>query len=68
MIAVGEAVNSLEKSLNKVATAYERETDRTMKLATSLLEPVMILVIGSVVGVIVIAMLLPIFQISAFVK
>jgi len=68
MIAVGEEVNTLEKSLNKVAATYERETDRAMKLATSLLEPMMILVMGSVVGVIVIAMLLPIFQVSAFVK
>jgi len=68
MISVGEAVNTLEKSLNKVAGAYERETERAMKLATSILEPVMIILIGSVVGVIVIAMLLPIFQMSAFVR
>ena len=67
MIAVGEEVNALEKSLNKVAATYERETDRAMKLATSLLEPFMILFIGSAVGIIVIAMLLPIFQISALV-
>lgn len=68
MISVGEEVNTLEKSLHKVAAAYERETDRAMKLATSLLEPCMILLIGSIVGVIVVAMLLPVFQISAFVK
>ena len=43
-------------------------SDRAMKLATSLLEPLMILGVGSVIGVIVIAMLLPIFQISTFVK
>jgi len=68
MVAVGEEVNALERSLNKVASAYERETDRAMKLAATLLEPAMILLIGSVVGAVVIAMLLPIFQISAFVK
>jgi type II secretory pathway component PulF len=68
MIAVGEEVNALEKSLNKAATAYERETDRALKVATSLLEPCMILFIGTLVGAIIVAMLLPIFQISAFVK
>ncbi len=68
MIAVGEEGNILEKSLQKVAGTYEREADRAMKVMTSLLEPAMILGVGSVIGVIVIALLLPIFQITAFVK
>ncbi len=68
MIAIGEEANTLERALEKIAAAYERETDRAMKLATSLLEPVMILGVGSVIGVIVVAMLLPIFEISTFVK
>ena len=68
MIAIGEESNTIEKSLEKVAAAYERETDRAMKLATALLEPVMILGVGSVIGAIVIGMLLPIFQISTLVK
>jgi len=68
MIAIGEEANTLEKALDKVAETYEREAKRSMKLATSLLEPAMILGVGSVIGVIVIGMLLPIFQISTFVK
>ena len=67
-IAIGEEANTLEKSLETVSLTYERETDRAMKLATSMLEPLMILGVGSVVGIIVIGMLLPIFQISTFVK
>jgi type II secretory pathway component PulF len=68
MIAVGEEGNILEKSLQKAAVTYEREADRAMKLLSSLLEPAMILAVGGVIGVIVIALLLPIFQITAFVK
>ncbi len=64
MIAVGEESGALEKALLKVAISYEREVDRTVKVLTSLLEPLMILTIGLVIGFIVIAMLLPIFEIS----
>lgn len=68
MIAVGEEGGELEKSLSKVAEAYERESDKTVKLMTTLLEPIMILVMGSIVGFIVISMLLPIFQINLAVR
>jgi type II secretory pathway component PulF len=68
MIAIGEETNSLERALDKIAATYERETDRAMKLAVALLEPAMILAVGSVIGVIVIAMLLPIFEISTYLK
>ena len=64
MIAVGEEGGSLEKSLFKVADSYERETDNVIKIMTSLLEPVLILTMGLIVGFIVISMLLPIFQIN----
>ncbi|MGH9428685.1 MAG: type II secretion system F family protein [Terriglobia bacterium] len=64
MVAVGEEAGTLDRSLFKIADAYEREADRAMKLMTSLVEPVMILVMGSLVGFIVISMLLPIFQID----
>jgi type II secretory pathway component PulF len=67
-IAIGEESNTMEKALEIISVSYERETDRAMKLATSMLEPLMILGVGSVIGVIVIGMLLPIFQISTFVK
>ena len=64
MIAVGEESGSLEKTLLKISDTYARQVDRTTKTITSLLEPAMILIMGSIVGFIVISMLLPIFQIN----
>jgi len=64
MIAVGEESGRLENALLKIALSYEREAERSVKILTSLLEPVMILTMGLVIGFIVIAMLLPIFDIS----
>lgn len=68
MIAVGEEGNRLEKSLEKVAAAFERRTDLAAKTATSLLEPALILVVGGMVGLIVLALLLPIFEMPTFVR
>ncbi|MFA4981056.1 MAG: type II secretion system F family protein [Candidatus Omnitrophota bacterium] len=62
MIAVGEESGKLEESLNEVADVYEREVEQAIKIMTSLIEPLLILVIGAVVGFIVFAMLLPIFN------
>jgi type II secretion system protein F len=64
MVAVGEEAGALERSLFKIANTYEREADRAIRLMTSLVEPLMILIVGGVVGFIVISMLLPIFQID----
>ncbi|MCK5595260.1 type II secretion system F family protein [bacterium] len=64
MIAVGEESGSLEKTLLKISDTYARQVDKTTKTITSLLEPAMILIMGSIVGFIVISMLLPIFQIN----
>jgi len=64
MIAVGEEGGKLEDSLNGVAEAYEKEVEQTIGIMTSLLEPLLILVIGGIVGFIVFAMLLPIFDIG----
>jgi len=50
--------------LAEIAQFYEREVNKTMKIMTSLLEPVIILVMGVVVAFIVMAMILPIFEIS----
>jgi len=68
MIAVGEESGGLERSLFKVADAYDTEIDRTIKTITSLLEPILILFMGLVVGFIVVAMLLPIFQLNLMVR
>lgn len=68
MIAVGEEGGLLENSLHKVSDSYERDTDRLVKIMTSLIEPLLILGMGAVVAFIVVAMLLPIFQINLMVR
>jgi general secretion pathway protein F len=64
MIAVGEQSGSLEVMLNKIADAYERDVETAVKGMTSLLEPMMITVMGLAVGFIVISILLPIFEMN----
>ena len=64
MIAVGEEGGKLEESLAEIANAYEREVEQAIKIMTSLLEPLLILTVGAVVGFIVFAMMLPIFNIG----
>jgi len=64
MLAVGERGGNLEESLLDVAGFYEREVDKMTKIITSLFEPAIILVTGLIVGFIVFAMLLPIFQLN----
>lgn len=66
LIAVGEESGRLSDSLQEIADSYERDTDEQMRLMSALFEPLMILIIGSIVGFIVVAMLLPIFEINAF--
>lgn len=65
MIAVGEETGALDNMLIKVSDTYDREVDITVTALTSILEPILILGMGMVVGFIVIAMYLPIFQMSA---
>jgi type IV pilus assembly protein PilC len=61
MVAVGEETGQLEHMLSKIADFYEAEVDAKVKALTSLIEPIMIVFVGGVVGFIVIAMYLPIF-------
>ncbi|MEI8176267.1 MAG: type II secretion system F family protein [Candidatus Omnitrophota bacterium] len=68
MIAVGEESGQLERNLLKIADSYERETDKMIKILSSLIEPLMILGMGLMVGFIVISILLPVFQISLIAK
>jgi type IV pilus assembly protein PilC len=63
MVAVGEETGQLENMLSKIADFYEAEVDATVKALTSLIEPILIVFIGAVVGFIVISMYLPIFSI-----
>ena len=62
MVAVGEETGQLEHMLTKIADFYEAEVDAKVKALTSLIEPLMIIMVGSVVGFIVISMYLPIFD------
>jgi len=64
MINVGEETGRLDGVLTKVADSYEVEVDRSVKTLTSLIEPIIILVMAVVVGFIVISMLLPIFTLD----
>lgn len=68
IISIGEETGSLESSLMRIALDYERETNRILTELTRLLEPVIILVMGLIVGFIVLSMLLPIFQINLIVR
>ena len=62
LITVGEESGSLQESLRDIAESYEADINETTKMITTVLEPLMILAVGAVVGFIVFAMLLPIFS------
>ncbi|PQO35033.1 type II secretion system F family protein [Bremerella cremea] len=64
MIAAGEETGRLDDVLDKVSTHYEHDVDMSIKTTTSLIEPIMIAVMGVVVGGIAMSLLLPIFQLS----
>jgi type IV pilus assembly protein PilC len=63
MVGVGEETGALDQMLDRVAEFYEEQVDASVKTLTSILEPIMIIVIGSIVGFIVISMYLPLFEI-----
>jgi general secretion pathway protein F len=65
MITVGEQTGELEEMLGKVADTYDLQVETSVSTLTSLLEPVMILLIGAVIGFIVFAILLPIFDLTS---
>lgn len=67
MIQVGEHSGELETMLDKIADVYENEVESTVMGMTSLLEPVMILIMGVVVGFIVLSICLPIFEMNQLV-
>lgn len=67
-LQVAEEGGFLEKALLKIASTCEREIDKNFKIITSLIEPIVILIMGLVVGFIVIAMLLPIFKINMVIQ
>jgi general secretion pathway protein F len=68
MISVGEQSGELEKMLNKIADIYEAESESQIMTMTSMLEPSMILIMGLTVGFVVIAILLPIFEMNQLIR
>jgi type IV pilus assembly protein PilC len=63
MVGVGEETGALDTMLEKVAEFYEDQVEASVKALTSILEPIMIIVIGGIVGFIVISMYLPLFEV-----
>jgi type IV pilus assembly protein PilC len=68
MIAVGEQTGALDQMLNKIADFYEEETDVAVSSMTSMLEPIMMVGIGGMVGVVLVSMYLPIFELAGNIK
>ena len=68
MVGVGEETGALDTMLSKIADFYEDQVDAAVKSLTSILEPVMIVVVGGIVGFIVISMYLPLFKVYDQIK
>src|SRR3970282_2116473 len=68
MIAVGEQTRGLDEMLSKIADFYDEEVDAAVEALLSLMEPIMIVVLGVVVGGMVVAMDLPIFELVSAVE
>ena len=68
MIAVGEETGNIDGMLDKIADFYESEVDAAVKALTSIIEPLMIVVVGGIVGGIIVAMYLPMFKIFELVQ
>lgn len=68
MIAVGEETGDLEGMLGKIADFYESEVEAAVKALTSIIEPIMIVVVGGIVGGIIISMYLPMFRIFELIE
>lgn len=64
MAAVGEESGRLDEALSDIAAHYEKEVERKVALVTTLIEPVLILVVGGLVGFIALALMLPIFSMT----
>ncbi len=65
MIAVGEATGALDNMLNKIADFYDDEVDSAVAALTSMLEPILMIFLGTTVGFVIVAMYMPIFQMGS---
>ena len=68
MVSVGEETGSLDTMLSKIADFYEDQVDAAVKALTSILEPVMLVVVGGIVGFVVISMYMPLFKVYDSIK
>jgi len=68
MISVGEQTGALDAMLSKIADFYEEEVDVAVASMTSMIEPLLMVFLGTVVGGLVIAMYLPIFEMAGNIK
>ena len=62
MVKIGEETGELDKMLSKIADFYEDEVDTAVAALTSIIEPIMMIGVGIMVGIIVIAMYMPMFK------
>ena len=68
MVKIGEETGELEKMLGKIADFYEDEVDSAIASLTAIIEPLMMIGVGVMVGVIIIAMYLPMFKLLTLIK
>ena len=68
MVRIGEETGELDKMLGKIADFYEDEVDASIQSLTSIIEPLMMIGVGLMVGVIIISMYLPMFKMLQLVK
>jgi type IV pilus assembly protein PilC len=68
MVKIGEETGELEKMLGKIADFYEDEVDASIQSLTSIIEPLMMILVGAMVGVIILSMYLPMFKLLTLVK
>jgi type IV pilus assembly protein PilC len=68
MVKIGEETGELEKMLSKVADFYEDEVDASIQTLTSIIEPIMMIGVGVMVGIIIISMYLPMFKMLSLIK
>jgi type IV pilus assembly protein PilC len=68
MVKIGEETGELEKMLDKVADFYEDEVDASISALTSIIEPLMMVGVGAMVGIIIIAMYLPMFKMMSLIQ
>jgi type IV pilus assembly protein PilC len=67
MVAIGEESGALDQMLSKVAEFHEEEVDNAVASLSTLMEPIIMVILGVVIGGLVIAMYLPIFQLGSVV-